>query len=702
MSNINNTMQNQTSSVLHNERVFLFLTSKLQEKARISKEGCIKSLRAIQLQFKFLTDTLQDFGSMPIFKRTFAQDLDLLDHHLTKEIISQTDCKTILTKLGTTFENAFNSEFKERMQKYKRFDAQSFKDAMICNMDSIEKYMLEIIPHQQQISYLLKLKKLMQTQEDHSNLIQALNIDSLKVDLVVIQNTCSEKEDANSETASSKSVKESSLDSTTKDVHAIKYKMEMQTQESKIDTGKVVNDDLVVTESSRIESEVQDDNSMSGNDTDADDVDIRPIYDEEPMAEVQLTAELCLNANHDACITKLLKEVNSHTKIQSHKTKNNNKPVEQKSHSQKPNRQIFTGHRFSPNKASAVYEKTSPRSYLMWKPTCRIFKFVGLRWIPTRKLFDSCTSKVDSEPPHGSNVDILNIYECKQTLDVSAGTSTNVQKEQSLDLSACTLCNVNKENLRYDNNSICSGGGGTAVGGGDGNIDDGSNGEGDLDLLRDDDGQSNNGGEDDDPSGIEISFPYRWVKARLVGRGRGKGKEAEHDHLKVNKDDKVKRNVHDIQNRLGKLEVDLARAIKARQVDDHDDDLDTLDLENRIKKLKEDFEAKKAKKKELKPNEEKKAKKAELKTKEAKETMLAELEAKKAKEAKEAMFAEVVQISSDEDDYEDPTASTFTRSRALIASTFIPHAASTAPRYVLALFAPNASPPSATRKRKST
>ncbi|GKG10058.1 hypothetical protein Tco_0338804, partial [Tanacetum coccineum] len=38
--------------------------------------------------------------------------------------------------------------------------------------------------------------------------IQALNIDSLKVDLVGIQNTCSEKEDTNSETASSKSVKE--------------------------------------------------------------------------------------------------------------------------------------------------------------------------------------------------------------------------------------------------------------------------------------------------------------------------------------------------------------------------------------------------------------------------------------------------------------------------------------------------------------
>ncbi|GKD49758.1 hypothetical protein Tco_1278734, partial [Tanacetum coccineum] len=154
------------------------------------------------------------------------------------------------------------------------------------------------------------------------------------------------------------------------------------------------------------------------------------------------------NANHDACIAKLLKEVISHAKIQSHKTRNSNKPVDQKSHTHKPDRQIFTGHMFSPNKTSAVYEKTSPRSDLRWKPTSIIFKFVGLRWIPTGKLFDSCTSKVDSEPPHGSNVDIPKIHKCKQTLDVSVGTPINVQKEQSLDLSACTLCNINKENLR--------------------------------------------------------------------------------------------------------------------------------------------------------------------------------------------------------------------------------------------------------------
>ncbi|GKE84644.1 hypothetical protein Tco_1558386 [Tanacetum coccineum] len=154
------------------------------------------------------------------------------------------------------------------------------------------------------------------------------------------------------------------------------------------------------------------------------------------------------NANHDACIKKILKEVNSHAKIQSHKTKNSNKPVDQKSHTQKPGRQIFTRHRFSLNKISAVYEKTSPKSNLRWKPTGRIFKSAGLWWIPIGKLFDSCPSKDDSEPTHGSNVDIPNIHERKQTLDLSAGTSINVQKEQSLDLSVGTLCNVSKENLR--------------------------------------------------------------------------------------------------------------------------------------------------------------------------------------------------------------------------------------------------------------
>nr|GEW91435.1 hypothetical protein [Tanacetum cinerariifolium] len=160
------------------------------------------------------------------------------------------------------------------------------------------------------------------------------------------------------------------------------------------------------------------------------------------------------STNHS---TISLPEVNSRAKIQSHKTRNSNKPVDQKSHTQKPGRQIFTRHRFSPNKTSVVYKKTSPRSDLMWKPTGRIFKSVGVRWIPTGKLFDSCTSKDGSEPTHGSNADISNIHESKQTLDLSACTSINVQKEQGFDLSAGKSNNVKPDNLRDEEVAMVDG-----------------------------------------------------------------------------------------------------------------------------------------------------------------------------------------------------------------------------------------------------
>nr|GEV18970.1 hypothetical protein [Tanacetum cinerariifolium] len=108
------------------------------------------------------------------------------------------------------------------------------------------------------------------------------------------------------------------------------------------------------------------------------------------------TCQKCVfNANHDDCITKFLKKVNSRTKVQSPKTRNINKPVEPKSHTQKPDR---------------------------WIPTGRIFKTAGLRWIPTGNMFIDSTTKVNSEPQNGSNEDITNPYECKQSLDVSAGT----------------------------------------------------------------------------------------------------------------------------------------------------------------------------------------------------------------------------------------------------------------------------------------
>ncbi|GKB53985.1 hypothetical protein Tco_0904738 [Tanacetum coccineum] len=124
------------------------------------------------------------------------------------------------------------------------------------------------------------------------------------------------------------------------------------------------------------------------------------------------TCHKCVfNANHDACITKLLKEVNSHAKIQSHKTTNGNKSVEQLRICKKPERTDPTRHRT-----------------------------VGLRWVPTGKIFTPSTTKVDSEPPNGSNADITNQYESAQTLDVSA----------EVHQAAETVTNSNELDLLFD------------------------------------------------------------------------------------------------------------------------------------------------------------------------------------------------------------------------------------------------------------
>ncbi|GJS97081.1 hypothetical protein Tco_0804049 [Tanacetum coccineum] len=66
----------------------------------------------------------------------------------------------------------------------------------------------------------------------------------------------------------------------------------MQTTGGKVDTCKALDASLVNTASSGTKSVEQDTSSRSGNDAHADDADIKPIYDEEPMAKVQTTAEI--------------------------------------------------------------------------------------------------------------------------------------------------------------------------------------------------------------------------------------------------------------------------------------------------------------------------------------------------------------------------------------------------------------------------
>ncbi|GJW70456.1 hypothetical protein Tco_0127373 [Tanacetum coccineum] len=398
---------------------------RLQEKARLLKGGFMKGLKVLQSNFKILSDDLKDF---------------------------------------------------DRLQNYTALKAHSVKDTIINDMDIIKKYLLETILHEQEIQEL-QFYQFIDSQF-------SLDYDSQMTDKYFVEYTGIEvKQFRETLLQHMSNVKKFVIERTR---HQRQYdrrvnKRQMQTQESKVDTDKALDIGLVVTKSSGTELEVQDTSSRSGNDTDTNDADIRPIYDEEPMAEAQLTAECnvfatgqhhteqhefnneggvdqyteqcqvkspMLNPSLDNKITEFSNQSLKSENVKSYKTGKRNKPVEQKSHTQKPVRQIFTRHIFSPNKSFAVYEKTSPRSCLRWKPTGRIFKYVGLRWVPTGNTFASCTSKVDFEPSHGSGVDISKIHECKQTLDLSAGTSINVQKEQSIDFSAGISYNVKKDNLR--------------------------------------------------------------------------------------------------------------------------------------------------------------------------------------------------------------------------------------------------------------
>ncbi|GJS12630.1 hypothetical protein Tco_0407102 [Tanacetum coccineum] len=60
------------------------------------------------------------------------------------------------------------------------------------------------------------------------------------------------------------------------------------------------------------------------------------------------------------------------------------------------------------------------RSLSVSKSSCGMSNGVPL--IPTGKMFTDSTTMVGNEPPNGLNEDITNPYECKQTLNVSAGT----------------------------------------------------------------------------------------------------------------------------------------------------------------------------------------------------------------------------------------------------------------------------------------
>ncbi|GKF17903.1 hypothetical protein Tco_0062821 [Tanacetum coccineum] len=66
---------------------------------------------------------------------------------------------------------------------------------------------------------------------------------------------------------------------------------QMQTTMEKVDMSKALDANSVIIKSNGTDSQEQDTSSRSGNDVHVNDTDIRPIYDEESKAEVQMTVD---------------------------------------------------------------------------------------------------------------------------------------------------------------------------------------------------------------------------------------------------------------------------------------------------------------------------------------------------------------------------------------------------------------------------
>ncbi|GJR56805.1 hypothetical protein Tco_1498967 [Tanacetum coccineum] len=136
--------------------------------------------------------------------------------------------------------------------------------------------------------------------------VQINHVQAVDASLVVMKSSRIESENNSSKNAQSKLVNET----------------QMQMQEGKLDMGKALDVGLVVTESSGTKSDKQNTSSKSGNyTTHTVDADIRLVNNQEPFAEVQLTAQHNVLANEQQLPeqykpiynTYLLKKVNSNT-----------------------------------------------------------------------------------------------------------------------------------------------------------------------------------------------------------------------------------------------------------------------------------------------------------------------------------------------------------------------------------------------------
>ncbi|GJW73294.1 hypothetical protein Tco_0132664 [Tanacetum coccineum] len=235
------------------------------------------------------------------FKLKMFHNLDQLRLQLERENLHGVNAKTCLQALRTQFKeflaskgvnatDLLNQGWQQDFEDFTRCEPSAYRRELLENLDTLEAVIHRVVNtygvlrmkenelnalkengsqlhdeilHEHQIKSSVK----MQSQDIQINPVQAMD-DSL----IVSKSSLIEPENNN---AFSKS----------------EIETQMQRQEEKVDMREAVDAGLVVTESSGTKPDKQDTSSSSGNyTTQAVDADIGPVNDEEPFAEVQLTA----------------------------------------------------------------------------------------------------------------------------------------------------------------------------------------------------------------------------------------------------------------------------------------------------------------------------------------------------------------------------------------------------------------------------
>ncbi|GJS19192.1 hypothetical protein Tco_0447824 [Tanacetum coccineum] len=159
---------------------------KLQMQAKIFKENSLNKLNALKSTTQLLER--QTFSGCPLYQQAFAQlfgdgvrtfkfqlsqHMNNLETQLNAETLHEMDSKSALSVIKVQFERFINSdllkpldiysrsfssdrEVRENFRDYTKMTAQTFKETIIQNMNSIEQCIIERASHEQELKMTLK------------------------------------------------------------------------------------------------------------------------------------------------------------------------------------------------------------------------------------------------------------------------------------------------------------------------------------------------------------------------------------------------------------------------------------------------------------------------------------------------------------------------------------------------------------------